>query len=140
VIPHFYDGKNLPEGLHRATIHEVITHFGNSARRAALCTSLQNIIATAQNCHFRKIILFGSFISSKNDPGDIDLFWTLPPETDTDQIAPACKQLINPQTSQALFSCDVFWCFDEHEAIVRMVGLFGFDREMQKRGLIMVEL
>ena len=140
MIPNFYDGKNLPEGLHQAPVQEVITHFGASARRTALCTSLQNIIAAARSCQFRKVILFGSFVSSKNDPGDIDLFWTLPPDIDTDDLARACKDLINPQTSKALFGCDVFWCFDDDDAITRMVGMWGFDREMQKKGLIMIEL
>lgn len=140
MIPGFYDGANLPEGLYLATLEEVIGHFGGGPRRSGLCGRLQTLVERARECNFRKVVLFGSFISSKAEPGDLDLFWTLPTGIDTDSLSNNCRQLIDSQNSRTLFECDIFWCFDEDDAIERMAKMWGFDRKGQKRGLIVIDL
>lgn len=140
MIPNFHDGLNLPGGLHPATLLEVTNHFGKSARRGQLCGALQKVLERAKDCHFRKVVLFGSFVSAKESPGDIDLFWTLAPGTDTDSLTPSCRELIDPAKSKERFQCDIFWCFDEQDQIGRMAAMWGLDREGRKRGLVVIDL
>jgi hypothetical protein len=140
MIPTFQDGTNLPVGLHPATMEEVVKYFGNSVKRSRLCTTLQKVLITAKGCNFRKVILFGSFVSSKESPGDIDLFWTLSPGTDTDTLKSNCRDLLDGTNSKERFQCDVFWCFDEDDAIRRMATMWELDRAGKKRGLIMIDL
>lgn len=140
AIPPFYDGDNLPEGLHAATLDDVAKHFGKSAKRNQLCVTLTRIVQTARGCNFKKVVLFGSFVSSKDSPGDIDLFWTLPPGTDTDTLRAECRQLLDAANSKQRFQCDMFWCFDDQDAIKRMAAMWGFDRSGRKRGLVVIDL
>lgn len=140
MIPPFCDGMNLPAGLHAATLEEVQQYFGTSPKRAYLCGRLQEILQTARECHFRKVILFGSFVSSKVSPGDIDLFWTLAPGTDTDELPNPCRELLDAPNSKSRFMCDVFWCFDDEATINYMTTLWELDRTGRTRGLVMIEL
>jgi hypothetical protein len=140
MIPYFHDGLNLPAGLHQATMQEVAEHFGKTAKRIQLCASLQRVLNIGKDCKFRKVILFGSFVSSKESPGDIDLFWTLAPGTDTDTLKIHCRELLDAPNSKQRFQCDVFWCFDEDDAIRRMAEMWQLDRSGRKRGLVVIDL
>ena len=140
MIPPFHDGTNLPEGIHRATLEDVEAFFGTSVKRTQLCASLRKMLNTARDCQFRKAILFGSFVSSKDSPGDIDLFWTLAPGTDTDHLHHRCRQLLDSANSKGLFMCDVFWCFDDDDSINRMSNMWQIDRQGRTRGLVMIDL
>jgi len=140
MLPAFHDGLNLPIGLYPATAQEVTEYFGKSTRRNLLCMTLQKMLERAKGCNFRKVILFGSFVSSKESPGDIDLFWTLTPGTDTGTLTPECRELLDSANSKERFQCDVFWCFDEQDAISRMSAMWALDRGGRKRGLVVIDL
>lgn len=140
MLPEFYDGLNLPEGLHECSIDEVERRFGGTNTRVRLCGILRRLIARGRDCNFRRVVLFGSFVSSGNHPGDVDLFWVLPPGTETNNLALRCRELLDSANSHQALGCDVFWCFDDDEEVQRMTALWSLDREGRKKGLVVIDL
>jgi hypothetical protein len=138
--PDYCDGSNLAEGIHICTLQELEERFGVGVGRERLFNGLRDVLQRAGECRFRKVMLFGSFVSAKQYPGDIDLIWALPPGTETGELSLRCRELIDSQNSKQRFGLDVFWCYDLPDALQRMAGLFGMDRTGRKRGLVMIEL
>ncbi len=78
MLPQFTADGFLPEGLHHASWSEFIDRFGGSKRRTQLIDlglhHLLNLLALAGCMEVR---LGGSFVSSKEAPGDFDGIWML---------------------------------------------------------------
>jgi hypothetical protein len=77
-LPQFRDDGWLPEGHHSATWEEIVERFGGVAgsRRATL---LERLLAwrdaLRQNGVIGQLVLDGSFVSTKENPGDCDCFF-----------------------------------------------------------------
>lgn len=74
-LPDFNDEGDLPRGLHQATIDEIITRFSTGTpQRQAVTTRLTRIYNLVQATgKLERFIIFGSFITNKPDPNDVDI-------------------------------------------------------------------
>jgi hypothetical protein len=77
MIPDFDNTGNLPEGVHFATIEQLIERFDYNPKRAWLIDGLKLLIASLQKASCPLIYIDGSFVTSKGVPGDYDLCWSL---------------------------------------------------------------
>ena len=72
MIPECRPDGYLREGLHRASEAEVTFRFGaGSRRRRRLVLRLRRWIELARKCHARRLLVDGSFVTTKAEPGDI---------------------------------------------------------------------
>ncbi len=76
VWPNFDDSGDLPPGIHKANLSEVTEHFGKGVpQRHAMARRLAHIYTlAAQTGHLARFIVFGSFVTAKLDPGDVDVY------------------------------------------------------------------
>ncbi|MGN2670348.1 DUF6932 family protein [Aliivibrio fischeri] len=77
MIPDFDDTGNLPEGIHFATIEELIERFGDHPKRSWLIDGLKLLITALEKANCPLIYIDGSFVTSKEIPGDYDLCWSM---------------------------------------------------------------
>jgi hypothetical protein len=88
MIPELVDNV-LPEGVHDCTLDEVAErfgHYGRTGQRFRLVQSLRAFIeAAARTGMVAALVIDGSFVTAKDDPGDIDLIVVLKPGTDLTQ-------------------------------------------------------
>lgn len=75
ALPEFDVEGDLPKGVHRATLFEVLERFGHgSLRRRSAADRLVRIhqlaCSTGQVARF---VIFGSFITAKEEPNDVDI-------------------------------------------------------------------
>jgi hypothetical protein len=76
MIPGFAADGNLPPGEHRADDwNEVVTRFGWNPRRAWLLSGLQAALVPLRTAGCTTVYLDGSFVTSKDQPGDYDAAW-----------------------------------------------------------------
>jgi hypothetical protein len=73
--PDFNVLGDLLSGIHRATIAEVIAHFGHdTAQRVAITARLERLYELARRTgHIQRFIIFGSYVTAKPDPNDVDI-------------------------------------------------------------------
>lgn len=73
-IPDLTSDGLLPRGVHQATLDEVRLSFGSGTpRRVELFNKLVDFVDLAKTFNvFKAIHIDGSFVTDKDDPGDID--------------------------------------------------------------------
>ena len=65
----------LPPGVHHASWAEVVARFGQGEVRARLAAGLLAALRALAAAGCRSVLLDGSFVSSKAEPGDYDAAW-----------------------------------------------------------------
>jgi uncharacterized protein DUF6932 len=76
-LPLFMDSGDLPFGVHAASLREVLDRFGGgSSKRMAVALRLARIYEVARaGGHVARFIVFGSFVTDKREPNDVDVYW-----------------------------------------------------------------
>jgi hypothetical protein len=105
------DDGELPLGVHPGSLREFLCRFGaGSAQRTAVALRLERIYRVAQaSGHLARFIVFGSFITSKPDPGDVDVFLLMEDPFDSSPLTGEARFLFDHLAAQAHFGASVFW-------------------------------
>jgi hypothetical protein len=142
MLPAYYDGTYLPVGDHPATWDDVMERFSGSVKRRGFCDRLRAILTRAKVCGFVRVYLFGSFISAKDDPGDVDLLWVYRESLDLDALAADCRDLLNYGLHKEHEGWDM-WCCSDNEFVINYL-MDGWRKnkppECKPRGVIILEL
>ena len=87
--PNFNESGDLPTGIYQATLAEVIEHFGRGTPQRRIMGRRLEYIYTlvAKAGHLARFIIFGSFITAKPDPGDVDIFLLMEDTFDASQLS-----------------------------------------------------
>ena len=109
--PDFDDKGDLPVGIHNATLAEVIRHFGaGSTQRRVVAHRLSRIYELAAGTgHLSRFIIFGSFITSKPDPNDVDIFLLMEDTFSLGQISDETRIIFDHLAAQEVEGVSVFW-------------------------------
>jgi len=111
ALPPLTDAGELPLGVHRASLREILDEFGvGSAQRKVLALRLDRVyrLAEATN-HLARFVVFGSFVTSKLEPQDVDVFLVMEDTFDASQLAGDASLLFDHAAAQAHFGASVFW-------------------------------
>ena len=73
MIPDFNEYGLLPIGVHWSSIEEVKEKLGFSTKRMELINGLEEALRNFKAAGCKKLYLDGSFVTSKLEPGDIDV-------------------------------------------------------------------
>ena len=77
MISTFDQTGNLPVGIHWASLKEFESRFGTNPRRKQLLKGLKQAITSLQKAGCRAVFVDGSFVTSKELPGDFDACWSV---------------------------------------------------------------
>jgi hypothetical protein len=110
-LPELTETGDLPPGVHLDSMPEVISRFGTgSARRKILALRLQRIHRIAvQTGDLGRFVVFGSFVTSKSEPNDVDVFMIMDDNFDVGQLVGEARLLFEHAAAQTHFGCSVFW-------------------------------
>ena len=75
MLPDFTIEGLLPPGEHPATLDEIRARFGWNPRRLALLGGLSAALIPLRSAGCHRLYLDGSFVTSKELPGDYDAAW-----------------------------------------------------------------
>lgn len=93
MLPEFDIDGDLPPGIHQATLDELehrLSRFIVSDRRINLFTSFKQLMAMARGSGIvDRLVVGGSFVTSKPEPNDIDVVIVLPNDLDFDALTPS---------------------------------------------------
>lgn len=110
-LPSFESSGDLPVGLHRAGLEEVVSQLGQgSPRRILLSQRLRRIYELAADTgHLRRFLVFGSFVSAVAAPNDVDVFLVMNDTFDVTHVQGEALTLFNHAGAQAYFGASIFW-------------------------------
>ena len=108
VLPVLTVDGLLPPGIHLAEWDEVYAAFGTTPHRRRLLDGFRRAINALKKAGCKKAYLDGSFVTSKDKPGDFDGCWE---ETDVDPalLDPILLTFANRRAAQKIkFSGELF--------------------------------
>jgi predicted nucleotidyltransferase len=110
-LPDFNSNRELPEGVYQATLNEVMTRFGSgTSQRETVTARLQQIYKLAKNTgKLQRLIIFGSYITAKPEPNDIDIVLIFDNDFDVMACDEETKMLLDHQRATRVFGASVFW-------------------------------
>jgi predicted nucleotidyltransferase len=111
-LPSFDENGDLPLGIHCATLFETLKHFGTESRqRQIIATRLERIYRLALSTgEVSRFVVFGSFITAKEEPNDVDVFLLMEDAFDLAKLTGEAHLLFsNHAVAQARFGASVFW-------------------------------
>ena len=108
--PAFNSNGDLPTGLHRATLEQVCQHFGVTPRRAIMAERLTRIYRLAQATgYLARFVIFGSFITDKSEPEDVDIFLLMEDSFDVRTVSNEARLVFDHGAAQNSLGASVFW-------------------------------
>ena len=88
MLPPLDETGNLPEGIHRASLTDVLSCFGiGSARRKWLGERLRELFTLAESTgKLRRAFLWGSYVTAKETPNDLDVLLVMAEDFSLDRL------------------------------------------------------
>ncbi len=134
-MPVTFDERNLlPEGVHDATLDEVVSAFGGgTSRRDKLCNNLRQYIAgvklTGWAC---EVLIDGSFVMpGVAEPNDIDVILVLPADWDLSRrdLRPFEYNVLDKGHTKRAYRMEVYPVLPGSEKHLEFLELFTRVRE-----------
>jgi len=108
MVPPFLPTGNLPPGIHTVTWRELESRFGFTVRRRHLLTGLREALVSLKHAGCRRVYIDGSFVTTKPQPGDIDVCWAID-GVDPDVLDPVFLDFSHSRARQKTrFLCEFF--------------------------------
>jgi len=111
MIPEFNEHGNLPPGIHVGAWDEILARFGWNLRRRELAGGLASALKHLQKAGCTRICINGSLVTTKDEPGDIDVAWE-PAGVDVDrllELEPVFADFADHRAAQkAKYGCEFF--------------------------------
>lgn len=111
ALQQFDSNGDLPEGIHRATLEDVLARFGHGTpQREAVTGRLIRIYELVlRTGKLERFIIYGSYVTAKRDPGDVDIILVMR----DDFLLPECddevRTVFDHLRAQAELGASVFW-------------------------------
>ncbi len=102
---------------------------------------LQRVLSLAvETGRVARVIIFGSFLSDKAEPNDVDLFFVMDDSFNLSAVSGEARLVFDHSVAQAHFGASVFWvrrvsCFPNEDD---MVTGWGLKRDGTTRGIVEV--
>jgi uncharacterized protein DUF6932 len=110
-LPDLTTEGELPVGVHRATIDEVIDRFGSGTeRRQGAADALRRIYELANGTgHLDRMVVFGSFVTAKPKPNDVDVILVMRDSFQLEKCGDGVRRLFDHDQAAQEFDASVFW-------------------------------
>lgn len=140
-VPLDQAGRPSP-GIYQLREDELLAQFGTgSARREWLAERLRTLLAIARRSGLvRRIYVFGSFVTAKAAPNDLDVLLVMKAGLADEEIAGPIQELLDHERARLRFNADVFWVREDigPEALAIMLDTYQIDRDKRRRGIVEV--
>jgi hypothetical protein len=142
-LPPIAETGDLPQGLHHASLQEVVDQFGQATvQRKLVGMRLRRVyeLVTATG-HLKRFIVFGSFVTAKPEPNDVDLFLVMDDTFDLSQVAGEARLVFDHPAAQAHFGASIFWLRRLAALPTEEEAVLGWQvkRDGTRRGIVEIE-
>jgi hypothetical protein len=144
VLPDLTADGELPPGVHLANWNEFQLRFGRwSSRRVWLSSHLLVLLElAATNGKLRRVFIWGSFVTRKPAPKDLDILLIMDEDFHLDSLDTAAQGVFDSVKAKLLFESDVFWARSSigRELLDLWLETYQTSRSFRKRGIVELEL
>ncbi len=142
MIPDFNQHGLLPLGVHRADQSEFKARFAIfnlSNRRLRVYEQLERLLDEASRAALvKRVIVGGSFVTSKAEPNDFDCILVLDPAIVGTTLRPFEYNLVSRRMARRIYQGDVLTALEGSEALHRYLEFFQTTRHGEPMGIVEV--
>lgn len=111
ALPKFNNFGDLPPGVYLASLSEVLERFGQgSIQRRAVASRLARIYQLATSTgEMARFVVFGSFVTSKTDPNDVDIVMLMDDSFDLSTVTGETALVFQHSEAAGHFGASIFW-------------------------------
>ena len=110
MLPPFNERGDLPPGVHQAPFVEVQERFGATEMRQPLVRMLGHLHGlAARTGHLERFLVFGSFVTDKEVPGDLDIVLVMAEAFVLEEAPRESRTLFSHADADARYGASVFW-------------------------------
>lgn len=111
ALPDFNPEGDLPPGVHRATLAEVLERFrGGSVQRRAVAERLDRLYQlVASTGQLARFVVFGSFVTAKDEPNDVDIVLLMEDTFEVSSVTGEAALVFQHLEADAHFGASLFW-------------------------------
>ena len=140
TLPPFNEDGDLPSGVYRVTLLEVLDRFGKgSVQRRAVADRLRRIYQLAASTgQLARFVVFGSFVTAKDEPNDVDIILLMEDTFDLGSQPGETAIVFQHQEADAHFGASVFWTTRSNAlgGEQAMIEYWQVRREGGQRGIV----
>ena len=142
-LPELNTDGYLAPGIYLASLEEVLERFGaGSPPREQQGNLLSLIVESARKYPtIKRVLLWGSFVSSKPEPGDLDYSIVADPRHRSVRIEPEDERFFVPFTARLRYGVDPsYLMLYEYplESYIELMDILCHDRRRCPRGIVEV--
>lgn len=139
----FDTNGDLPEGVHRATLDEVLARFGHGTPQREIVTGwLQWVLKLAQGTgKLERFIIFGSYITAKPEPNDVDILLVMRDDLQEHDYDPDTFPMFDHLRAQRELGASLFVIrpgFIIGEEVDQFIAHWMVKRDLSRRGIVEV--
>jgi len=142
-LPAITETGDLPQGVHRASLEEALSQFGEATiQRRLVGMRLRRVYDLAVTTRqVKRFIVFGSFVTAKREPNDVDVFLLMDDAFELSQVTGEARLVFDHSAAQAHFGASIFWlrpvaALPNEEEAVRS---WQRKRDGTRRGIVEIE-
>ena len=140
-LPPLTPQGDLLLGVHQALLSEVVARFGvGSRQRLVVAERLERIYRLAMSTGLvRRFVVFGSFITDKLDPNDVDVFLLMEDAFDSAKLQGEAALLFDHNAADAHFGASIFWVRPDMllgEPLELFLAHWELKRDGRRRGIV----
>jgi len=143
VLPALTIEGDLPPGVYLVDWQEFHSRSGTlSPRRSWLSGRLRTLLDLAATTgKLRRVFIWGSFVTAKPAPRDLDILLVMDDDFEIESIAVPAQAVFDSVRAKLLFESDVFWARASigDEMLDLWLDTYQITRSFSKRGTVEVE-
>lgn len=145
ALAEFNSAGDLPEGVHRMTLNELVARFGGeTSERKNVTARLMEIQRLARSTgKLARLIVFGSYVTAKPAPRDIDIILIMRDDFDMQACDAPTRTLFEHGPAQQRFGASLFWIRPAmllNESLDSFIAHWQIKRDGNRRGIVEVIL
>jgi hypothetical protein len=143
ALPEFTCEGDLPDGLHKAKLAEVLRRFGSgreARRKATMVLQRVHLLASATG-KLQRFVVFGSYITAKAEPEDVDVVLVMSDDFSLAICDEQTRMLFDHLRAQAEVGASIFWLCPSvllRGTLDEFLLGWGIKRDLTRRGIVEV--
>ena len=139
MIPAFDAAGDLPPGIHRATTEELLSRFGQGEVREHWGHILQEVLELAKGtCNLEAVYVFGSFVTVKQAPADVDLFLVMASDFTSDEAVGRACLVFDRSRAATVWGVCIYWITARTDRAL-FLEAWQLRRDGGRRGIVEVQ-
>ena len=139
ALPAFDGTGNLPPGIYQVSIRELVSQFCQGEVREHWGHVLQEILRLVRSTEqLEAMYIFGSFVTSKTAPADLDLFLVMSSDFASNTVAGRARLVFDRSRAAMVWGSCIYWITARTDR-APFLAAWQLRRDGGQRGIVEVQ-